>query len=135
MNDSLTLRGLEPTGTYWDLDDSETKFYAFDGQHRLMAILGLRELIQTGQLHAFDQERNPKKGGGLFREEIVEHVHSGTGESHADIHERLQHLMDERIGIEIVPAVRVGESYAEALLRLRQMFVDVNENASQMPTN
>lgn len=129
MNDSLTLRGLEPTGTYWDLDDTETEFYALDGQHRLMAILGVRELIQTGQLHALDERRNPKKGGGLSREEIVDHIHNGTGESHADIHERLQHLMDECIGIEIVPAVRIGETYVEALRRLRQMFVDVNENA------
>ena len=129
MNDSLTLRGLEPTGTYWDLDDTETEFYALDGQHRLMAILGVRELIQTGQLHALDEKRNPKKGGGLSREEIVDHIHNGTGESHSDIHERLQHVMDERIGIEIVPAVRMGESYDEALRRLRQMFVDVNENA------
>lgn len=129
MNESLTLRGLEPTGTYWDLDDNETEFYALDGQHRLMAILGVRELIQTGQLHALDEMRNPKKGGGLSREEIVDHIHNGTGESHADIHERLQHLMDERIGIEIVPAVRLEETYEDALRRLRQMFVDVNENA------
>ena len=135
MNDSLTVRGLEPTGTYWYLDDSETEFYALDGQHRLMAILGLHELIQTGQLHALDQERKPKKGGGLSRKEIVDHIHKGTGESHADIHERLQHLMDERIGIEIVPAVREGETYVEALLRLRQMFVDVNENAKVLSSS
>lgn len=132
MNDSLTLRGLEPTGTYWDLDDTETDFYALDGQHRLMAILGLRDLIKLGQLHALDEKRNPKKGGGLSREEIVDHIHNGTGESHADIHERLQHLMDERIGIEIVPAVRMGETYGDALRRLRQMFVDVTENAKAL---
>lgn len=129
MNESLNLRGLESSGNYWDLDDTETEFYALDGQHRLMGILGLRELIQTGHLHALDLNRNPKKAGGLSREEIVEHVHIGTGESRSDIHERIQHLMDERIGIEIVPAVRIGESYVEALQRLRQMFVDVNENA------
>ena len=128
MNDSLTLKGLEPTGTYWDLDDSETEFYALDGQHRLMAILGLRDLIKTGQLHALDEKRKPKKGG-LSRAEIIDHIHNGTGESHAAIHERLQHLMDERIGVEIVPAVRMHETYEEALRRLRQMFVDVNENA------
>ncbi len=132
MNVSLTLRGLEPNETYWDLDDTHTEFYALDGQHRLMAILGLRELIQTGQLHALDQERKPRKGGGLSREEIVDHIHNGTGESHTDIHERLQHIMHERIGIEIVPAVCVGETYVEALQRLRQMFVDVNENAKPL---
>ena len=131
MNDSLTLSGLEPTGTYWDLDDSDTQFYALDGQHRLMAILGLREIVQTGQLHALDEKRNPKKRG-LSREDIVEYIHNGTGESHATIHERLQHLMDERIGVEIVPAVRTEENLGEALRRLRQMFVDVNENAKPL---
>ena len=47
MHDSLTLTGLEPSGTYWDLDDSDTFFYALDGQHRLMAIQGLNELVTT----------------------------------------------------------------------------------------
>lgn len=132
MNDSLTLRGLEPTGTYWDLDDTDTQFYALDGQHRLMAILGLREIVQTGQLHALDEKRNPKRGGGLSREDIVEHIHSSTGESHTAIHERLQHLMDERIGVEVIPAVRMEENLDEALRRLRQMFVDVNEHAKRL---
>lgn len=132
MDDSLTLKGLEPTGTYWDLDDAETKFYALDGQHRLMAILGLRELVQTGQLHARDKDYSFKKEGSVSREEIIEYIHIGTGESRSDIHERIQHLMDECIGIEIVPAVCVGEGYLNALRRLRQMFVDVNENAKKL---
>ncbi len=129
MNDSLTLQGLNPAGTYWDMDDSETGFYALDGQHRLMAILGLREIIQTGRLHALDEARNPKSDGVLTRQEIVEKIHQNTGESHADIDERLQRLMDESIGIEIVPAVCIGETYAESFRRLRQTFVDVNESA------
>ena len=64
-----------------------------------------------------------------MREEILKSIQDSTGEDPADIHERLQHLMDERIGVEIVPAVREEESYGDALRRLRQMFVDVNENA------
>ena len=132
MRDSLTLRPLEPTGAYWDLDDTETEFYALDGQHRLMAILGLRELVKQGQLHALDEKRKPKKVGTLSREELVKHIHQGTGENTGVIHERLQRLMDERIGIEIVPAVHNGESYGDALRRLRQMFVDVNEHAKPL---
>lgn len=132
MQESLTLSGLEPSGTYWDLDYGETNFYALDGQHRLMAILGLRDLITEGFLHALDENRNPKKHAGLSREEIVEHIHTETGEDRGRVHARLQHLMDERIGIEIVPAVVMGESYGDALLRLRQMFVDVNENAKPL---
>ena len=132
MDDSLTLRGLEPTGTYWSLDDAETRFYALDGQHRLMAILGLRDIIKMGQLYALDENRNPKRGGGLSREEIVDYICSNTGESPVDIHEQLQHLMEERIGVEVIPAVRREENLGEALQRLRQMFVDVNENAKSL---
>ena len=130
--DSLTLRALGPSGAYWDLDDSETAFYALDGQHRLMAILGLRDLIKNGHLHELDERRAPKKNGHLSRDEIIEYIHSLTGENRSDVHERLQHAMDERIGVEIVPAVHDGETYSDALRRLRQMFVDVNENAKPL---
>ena len=133
--DSLTLTGLDPTGIYWGLDDTETEFYALDGQHRLMAILGLRDLIQNGKLHALDQEGNPKKGRSLSREEIIDYLHNSTGKSRADIHERLQCLMDERIGVEIVPAVCQGETYDKALRRLRQLFVDVNEHAKRLSSS
>ena len=129
MNDSLTLRGLEPTGTCWDLDDTETRFYAFDGQHRLMAILGLRELVQTGYLHALDQNRAPKRRGGLSREEIVDHIRQGKGENRAEVLERFQHLMDQRVGVEVVPAVRMEENLPESLRRLGQILVDANEPA------
>ena len=131
MNDSLTLTGLEPTGTYWDLDDTETEFYALDGQHRLMAVLGLRELIQTGSLHALTKERKLRRGG-LSREDIIDHINRSTGENRAAIHERLQRLMTEHIGVEIVPAVCIRETYDEARRRLRQLFVDVNENAKKL---
>ena len=40
--------------------------------------------------------------------------------------------MDERIGIEIVPAVIMGETRERALRRLRQLFVDVNEHAKSL---
>lgn len=130
MQDSLTIRPLEASGTYCDLEDSQTEFYALDGQHRLMAILGLKDLIKTGHLHALDEKRAPKRKGGVSRDEIIDHIYGA--ESKSDIHERLQHVMDERIGVEIVPAVREGETYSEALRRLRQMFVDVNENAKTL---
>ena len=125
MNDSLNLIGLEPTGSCWGLDDIKTRFYALDGQHRLMAILGLREIVRIGRLHALDGNRNPR-GEGLSREDVVDHIHRSTGESRAAIHGRLQHLMDERIGVEVIPAVCMDESLDEALRRLRQTFVDVN---------
>jgi len=132
MNDSLTIYGLEPTGSYWGLDDSRTQFYALDGQHRLMAILGLRDLIQTGYLHALDENRKPRGNDkGLHYDDVVSYISKNTGEPQSDVHERLQHFMDEYIGIEVVPSVRQGENFNKALVRLRQMFADINENAKE----
>ena len=163
MNDSLTLSGLEPTGTYWDLDDSDTQFYALDGQHRLMAILGLREIVQTGQLACPRRKAESQEERTVPRGHRQIHTQRHGGEprdypratpgisspirplsalfarrtphkSRDDIPAvllGLQHL-DERIGIEIVPAVRTEENLGEALRRLRQMFVDVNENAKPL---
>ena len=91
-----------------------------------MAIIGLRELIQTGTLPAYDQRRIPRKTGALFRDEVIDRIHKSNGESRADIHERLQYLMEERIGVDILPAVCIEETYDGALRRLRQIFVDVN---------
>ena len=128
MSDSLTLKTLDSTGMCWELDDANTQFYALDGQHRLMAILGLRDLIQSGQLPARDKLGKVKSAGGLSRDDIIQQ----TGEDKIEAHERLQRLMDERIGIEIIPAMRRDESYDEGLRRLRQMFVDVNEHAKRL---
>ena len=133
--DSLTLLGLEPTGTYWDLDDSNTLFYALDGQHRLMAILGLQELIRNGNLHALDQDRRQKNQSPLSIDELIERLGDNIGGDKTAIHERMQHLMDERIGIEIVPAVVSGENIVQAFRRLRQLFVDVNEHAKTLTSS
>ncbi|MDE0262722.1 MAG: hypothetical protein OXJ37_10020 [Bryobacterales bacterium] len=133
MCDSLTATGLEPTGTYWDLDDTDTRFYALDGQHRLMAILGLNELIISGTLHSLDQNRQPRKTPPpLSRDDLIKRTQEAGGGAGHSSHESVQRLMDERIGIEIVPAVVNGESFESALSRLRQLFVDVNEHAKTL---
>ena len=131
MHDSLTLASLEPTSTYWDLDDSDTVFYALDGQHRLMAILGLNELVTTGYLYALDESRKQRKEPPLSLDDLIGRMGNSGGDKHA-IHEGMQHLMDERIGIEIVPAVIIGETRDLAFRRLRQLFVDVNEHAKKL---
>lgn len=133
--DSLTLRGLEPNGTYWELDDSQTLFYALDGQHRLMAILGLQELIRNGNLYPLDEQRRQRNQSSLSIDDLVDRLQSNIGGDKTAIHEHMQHLMDERIGIEIVPAVIRGETIVNAFRRLRQLFVDVNEHAKPLTSS
>ena len=132
---SLTLLGLDPKGTYWDIDDSRTLFYALDGQHRLMAILGLNELITKGRLDALDKEAKKTRKEPLMRDKLVKEICEREGGDLTAIDERIQHLMDERIGIEIVPAVTPGETYIDALHRLRQLFVDINEHAKRLTSS
>ena len=40
--------------------------------------------------------------------------------------------MDEVMGIEIIPAVQSRETFRESVSRLRNVFVDVNENAKRL---
>ncbi len=132
MDDSLTVQPLEPTGLYADLDDTGTQFYVVDGQHRLMAILGLADLIKKGRLEQRDKEGKVKRAAAVTRDEIVAQIANTNGETFATVHHRIQRLMDETIGVEIVPAVCRNETYGNALQRLRQMFVDVNENVKPL---
>jgi len=128
MSECLMVEPLDTQGICLDLNSRSTNFYALDGQHRLMAIMGLNELVRRGRLHALNPDRSPRVKSSVSLDEIVDRIHKETGESAGSVHERLQRIMDERIGVEIVPAVTKGESFDEALLRSRQMFLDFNEH-------
>lgn len=134
MRNSLTVTPLEPKGRYCDLDTTGTSFYVLDGQHRLMAIHGLRDLLINGQLHSMDADGNPRKNERITRDEIARYIHLDCGENERKAHAWLEMLMFEQIGIEIIPAVSVGESYEDAFLRLRRTFVDVGRNAGTATT-
>ncbi len=120
LDDSLTLTQLEPFGRYWALDTADTLFYTFAGQHRLMAIRGLDELLRYGHLHRFGEK-------ALSRDLLVRSAVGG------DRSAMRQHdlLMQDRVGIEVVPEVRCGETPAEALRRLRRLLLDVNQSAGR----
>ena len=132
MQNSLTVMSLEPKAIYFDLDIKNTKYYALDGQHRLMAILGLQELLTKGKLFSLDVDGKPKPKRFITRDTVIKQIQKETGEDEISIHNRLERLMAERIGIEIIPAVSDGETYKEALFRLRTTFVDVNEKAKKL---
>ena len=132
MQDSLIAVPMEPKAIYFNIDSNDTKFYALDGQHRLMAILGVHEFLTKGKLFSLDVDRKPRPKSFITRKTVVDQIQSETGEDEATILNRLEGLMLERIGIEIIPAVTNGETYKEALFRLRNTFVDVNEKAKKL---
>lgn len=135
LKNSVNAVPLEPKGVYYDLDAKDTNYYALDGQHRLMAILGLKELLDKGRLFSLSREGKPGEKY-VTLEQIVRNVCETTNEKEEAVHERLQSVMNENhIGVEIIPAVADGESYAEARLRLHGVFADVNENAKPPKAN
>jgi len=123
VRDSIDARGLDTEGVYMDLQLNDSDFlYVIDGQHRLMAIKGLVELLDVGSF--FMKNRQGKqKTECITVDEIIEQSNGAMTPG------KLQTLLSERIGMEIIPAVLKGETRAEALRRVRSIFVHVNRTA------
>ena len=122
--DALNVIPLDSKAAYVDLDVEDTQYFALDGQHRLMGIKGLHDLLD-GSLIARKQDGSPSSASTITLEEIEEELDITAGTLPKNI-------MSETIGIEIIPGVIKGETLKEAVSRLRNIFVDVNQNARRM---
>ncbi|MGK7940773.1 MAG: DGQHR domain-containing protein [Crocosphaera sp.] len=94
--------------------------FALDGQHRLMGIQGLIELLKTGKLIIYNKSKKATNNV-INLDNLIEEYNLDT--------DLLQSLPQEKIGIEIIPAVIKGETYEEARRRVRSVFVHVNRMA------
>ena len=124
---SLNVMGLDTKACVVDLDVANTRYFALDGQHRLMAIKGLKDLLDNGRLSARKRDGTPIAGKDMTRDEI-----EGYFEERGLDPDKLQGAMDEVMGVEIIPAVQNQETFRESVSRLRNVFVDVNENAKRL---
>ncbi len=109
---------LDQEGKIGLLDVSEdVTIFALDGQHRLMGVQGLMELIQTGKLQRYKKDKKPLgvsiKVDDLRQAYKIEPTY-------------LQNLAKEKIGIEFISAVVAGETREEARRRVRSIFIHVN---------
>jgi DGQHR domain-containing protein len=116
---------LDSGGKFGILDISDAvQIYALDGQHRLLGVQGLMELIKHGKLAVKDKTGKPKASGDITIEDLEERF----GIKNSD----LQQLGKELIGIEFISAVVPGETRNEAKRRVRSIFVHVNKMASPL---
>lgn len=115
---------LDKEGTIGLLDlSSNVAVFALDGQHRLMGIQGLMELIKTGRLSMFTKSKK------AYLDPItIEKVTEGYGLKIAEV----QQLAYEKIGVEFIPAVVKGETREEARRRIRSIFAHVNLTAVKL---
>jgi DGQHR domain-containing protein len=105
---------MDGKGDFGLLDvGAAARIYALDGQHRLMGVQGLMELLRVGELPRYNKDHHPV-GNKITLAEL------GTSEAY------LQNLPQETIGIEFISAVVKGETQLEARRRVRSIFVHVN---------
>ncbi|MBE9040626.1 DGQHR domain-containing protein [Oscillatoriales cyanobacterium LEGE 11467] len=95
----------------------EVQIYALDGQHRLMGVQGLMELLRSGELQPYNKLKKTI-GQPIALADIVEKYGIDA--------ESLQCLGRETLGVEFIPAVLPGETREEARRRVRSIFVHVN---------
>ncbi|HEY9854049.1 MAG TPA: DGQHR domain-containing protein [Leptolyngbyaceae cyanobacterium] len=95
----------------------DVTIFALDGQHRLMGVQGLMELIQTGKLQRYKKEKKPA-GSFITVDDLRDEFQIDPA--------YLQNLAKEKIGIEFISAVVPGETRDEARRRVRSVFVHVN---------
>ncbi|KAB8334997.1 DGQHR domain-containing protein [Scytonema tolypothrichoides VB-61278] len=100
-----------------NLCEENVTIYALDGQHRLMGVQGLMELLKTGKLQRYKKDKTAYETfitlADLAEQYRVEPAY-------------LQSLPKEKIGIEFICGVGVGETREEARRRVRSIFVHVN---------
>ncbi|MFV9634430.1 DGQHR domain-containing protein [Mycobacterium neumannii] len=115
---------FDSAGRFGTLDIPESsQLFALDGQHRLLAISGALELVDDGTLSLWNKDRK-RQVGVLTREELQDEYQLTASD--------LQKFRHESIGIEILPAVTVGETREGARRRIRTIFVHVNRLASPL---
>jgi DGQHR domain-containing protein len=108
---------------FLNLSEENVTIYALDGQHRLMGIQGLMELLKTGKLQRYKKDKSPDDSF-ITVADLIEHYQVQPS--------YLQSLPKEKIGIEFICAVAAGETRIQARRRVRSIFVHVNLMAAPL---
>jgi hypothetical protein len=119
LKSAYQFTALDPEGRVGllDLDEDNYLLYALDGQHRVMGIRGIQELINLGHLEL------KKQGGESLGKNIeLNEFMTAFRVSLSDLHG----LLEETMTIELLPAVIAGETRREASQRVRAAFVAIN---------
>ncbi|GAA6623603.1 DGQHR domain-containing protein [Scytonema sp. NUACC26] len=100
-----------------NISEKDVTIYALDGQHRLMGVQGLIDLLKTGKLRRYRKDKTPFDTF-ITVNDLLEQYQVSPDD--------LKKLPQEEIGIEFICAIAAGETREEARLRVRSVFVHVN---------
>ncbi len=124
LKDAIDFETLTTDGTFGMINLERLELFALDGQHRIMGIRGVKELLDTGKITYKDKAGNQKKDEFEKREFLIEKLQTRST--------ALSKILDETISIEFIPAILQGETREQARIRLRNYFVDINKYAKKI---
>ena len=121
---SISIEDVDTNGrlVFLDLSGSSHK-YIIDGQHRWLGIDGLMQIIIKGQLDLRKVDGSAT-GKTITRASLQERFNL----TDADI----TGIENETMGVELIPAVMIGETREDAQRRIRSIFVSVNKTAQPL---
>lgn len=119
LRNAAEFSALDSSGQVGLLDLNSVEVYALDGQHRLMAIRGLQDLL-SGYLE-FKRTGGDGTGKQISRDEFLAEFRATTSD--------ILKILDEKVSVEFIPAVLKGETRTEASQRIRSVFVAINSYA------
>ncbi len=121
LKSSTEFHALDLEGRLGLLKIGGAKLYALDGQHRVIGIMGLRDVRDNPIGLVMRTKEGKEKGRAYSREEFQERFHVTI--------EDLQSILNESMIVEYLPAVIAGETHEEASRRIRNTFVAINSYA------
>lgn len=121
VRNAMHYESLDSTGELVLLDLSDVKAYALDGQHRVMGIRGVQEVL-GGALVIRSKDGAEKKR--MPKDELLKRLDVDVS--------AIRQVLDEKINVEYIPAVVAGETREEASRRIRSVFVAINNYAKKV---
>ena len=123
LKDAIEFEPLDSMGKIGLIDIKDVQLYALDGQHRVMGIRGVSELIDEDQLKYKKKNGEKSNATPLTKNEWL-------NEFKIDL-SSLREILDETMSVEFIPSIIAGETREEATQRLRSVFVALNTYAKK----
>ena len=122
--DAISFDKLTSDGSFGVMSLENLTLFALDGQHRIMGVRGIKELIDKGHITYKDKNGYEKRNEFEKREDLLYKLKCTSS--------ALNKILNETISIEFIPAILKNETREEARIRLRNYFVDVNKYAKKI---
>ena len=123
LRSAYTFDAFDGEGRIGLLSLEDMPIYALDGQHRVLGIRGIQELLDTPFLQLKKGDGSAKPNAKITREQFMEQFNLQFGQ--------LQSMLEETMPIEIIPGILAGETRKQASQRIRSIFVTINAYAQR----